>query len=172
MPFIVVDGNQPKKTVNFFYYDQSDGVNLPGNNPYPFYPIPDAAITQAHWVEGGEPGNVDQRDTEDRHMLIVDRDNRTLYELYNVWYDSALQQWQAGSGGLPINDDGRPDTDSADAAASRSCRGCFATRRSTARARSATPCASRCGPPTATSIRRATWPGRPAALSRWARACA
>ena len=119
MPFIVVDGMQPKKTVNFFYYDESDGVNLPGNNPYPFYPIPDAAITQPHWVEGGDPGNVDDRGSQDRHMLIVDRDNRYLYELYNVWYDSNLQQWQAGSGAFfDLKTNGRrPDTwTSADAA--------------------------------------------------------
>jgi hypothetical protein len=119
MPFIVVDGNQPKKTVNFYYYDESDGVNHPGNNPYPFYPIPDEAITQPHWIEGGDPGNVDVRDTQDRHMLIVDRDHRYLYELYNVWYDSTLQQWQAGSGAFwDMNVNGRrPDTwTSADAA--------------------------------------------------------
>ena len=119
MPFIVVDGNQPKKAVNFFYWDQSDGVNLPGNNPYPFYPIPDAAITQPHWIEGGDPGNVDLRDSEDRHMLIVDRDNRYLYELYNVWYDASLQQWQAGSGAffdLKKNDRRPEGWTSADAA--------------------------------------------------------
>jgi len=108
MPYIVVDGNQPKKAVNFHYFDQSDGVNHPGNNPYPFYPIPDEAITQAHWIEGGDPGNVDKRSTQDRHMLIVDRDNRFLYELYNVYYDTGLQQWQGGSGAFfDLNLDGR-----------------------------------------------------------------
>jgi hypothetical protein len=47
-------------------------------------------------VEGGEPGNVDRRSTSDRHLLMVDRDNRHLYELYNVFHDGA--QWRAGSG--------------------------------------------------------------------------
>ena len=119
MPFIVVDGSQAKKTVNFQYYDESDGVNHPGNNPYPFYPIPDAAITQPHWIEGGDPGDVDDRGSQDRHMLIVDRDHRYLYELYNVWYDSNAQQWQAGSGAFfDLNaNTRRPDTwTSADAA--------------------------------------------------------
>ena len=119
MPYIVVDGNQPKKTVNFLYYDESDGVNHPGNNPYPFYPIPDEAITQPHWIEGGDPGNVDDRGSQDRHMLILDRDARALYELYNVYYDASLQQWQAGSGAFfDMNaDNRRPDTwTSADAA--------------------------------------------------------
>ena len=32
------------------------------------------AITQPHWIEGGEPGNVDLRSSSDRHLLIVDRD--------------------------------------------------------------------------------------------------
>ncbi len=27
----------------------------------PFYPLPAQAITQPHWIEGGAPGNVDQR---------------------------------------------------------------------------------------------------------------
>ena len=40
--------------------------------------------------------SVDLRNSEDRHLLIVDRDNRFLYELYNVFYDGS--QWHAGSG--------------------------------------------------------------------------
>ena len=83
----------------------------------PFYPIPVEAITQPHWVEGGAPGNVDQRSSEDRHLLILDRDNRYLYELYNVWFDGTT--WQAGSGAFfDMNaNDRRPDGwTSADAA--------------------------------------------------------
>ena len=60
-------------------------MNHATDTSFPFYPIPDEAITQAHWIEGGEPGNVDQRADADRHLLIVDRDNRYLYELYNVF---------------------------------------------------------------------------------------
>lgn len=95
-PYIVVDGTQPKKSVTFAFADESDGVNHATNQPFPFYPIPDEAITQAHWIEGGEPGNVDLRSSADRHVLIVDKDNNTLYELYNVWFDGTT--WQAGSG--------------------------------------------------------------------------
>ncbi|MGZ8833212.1 MAG: hypothetical protein ACXW19_08475, partial [Thermoanaerobaculia bacterium] len=62
--------------------------------PFPFYPIPDEAITMFGWVEGGPAGNV-QID-EDRHILIVDKTNNTLYELYHVWHDGT--QWTAGSG--------------------------------------------------------------------------
>ncbi len=115
----MVDGSQPKKTVAFGEPGESDGVTHPGNASFPFYPIPDAAITQPHWIEGGDPGNVDDTAAEDRHMLIVDRDHRYLYELYNVYYDAGLQQWQAYSGAffdLGTNDR-RPDGwTSADAA--------------------------------------------------------
>ena len=96
MPYIVVDGTQPKKAVQFLYSDESDGVNHSTNTSVPFYPIPDQAITQPHWIEGGEPGNQDLRSSSDRHMLIVDRDNKYLFELYNVFYDGA--SWQGGSG--------------------------------------------------------------------------
>ncbi len=95
-PYIVVDGTQPKKTVSFVYAGESDGVDHTTNQPFPFYPIPDEAITQAHWIEGGDPGNVDLRSSSDRHMLIIDKDHNTLYELYNMWFDGA--NWRAGSG--------------------------------------------------------------------------
>jgi hypothetical protein len=91
MPYAVVDGTQPPLLVGFVLYgDDSDGVGVP------FYPIPAQAITQPHWVEGGDPGNVDDR-SQDRHLLIVDRDHKYLYELYNVYYNSATGLWEAGS---------------------------------------------------------------------------
>ena len=117
MPYAVVGGTQPKKAVRFAYSDESDGVNHTTNQSFPFYPIPDEAITQSKWIEDGYPGNVDRRAISDRHLLIVDRDNRYLYELYNVFWDGA--QWQAGSGAFfDMNrNDRRPDGwTSADAA--------------------------------------------------------
>ncbi len=96
MPYIVVDGTQTKLAVQFLYSDESDGVDHSTDTSYPFYPIPDQAITQPHWIEGGWPGNQDQRSSNDRHMLIVDRDNKYLYELYNVFYDGT--RWLGGSG--------------------------------------------------------------------------
>jgi hypothetical protein len=95
-PYIVVDGTQAKRAVQFRYASESDGVDHTTGASIPFYPIPDEAITQKHWVEGGDPGNVDKRGTIDRHMIIVDRDNKYLYELYNVFYDGA--KWVASSG--------------------------------------------------------------------------
>jgi hypothetical protein len=92
-PFAVVLGTQPKLTVTFdLYGDQSDGVGQA------FYPIPIEAETQPYWIEGGPAGSVDLRGSQDRHLLIADRDNDYLYELYNVWFDSAHNQWHAGSG--------------------------------------------------------------------------
>ena len=95
-PYLVVDGTLTKRAVQFSYSDESDGVNHVTNQSYPFYPIPDEAMTQVHWIEGGQPGNVDLRSSADRHMIMVDRDNGYLYELYNVFYDGT--QWRAGSG--------------------------------------------------------------------------
>ena len=116
-PYAVVDSTATLRTVQFQYADESDGVDHATNLSVPFYPIPDEAIAQAHWVEGGDPGNVDLRSSSDRHLLIVDRDRRYLYELYNVIYDGS--QWHAGSGAFfDMNANGRrPDGwTSADAA--------------------------------------------------------
>ncbi len=90
-PYIVVDGNQTKKTVDFVLYPgQSDGVGQA------FYPVPDEAINTFGWIEGGQIGTEDLRDDSDRHILIVDETNNHLYELYNVWYNGT--NWEAGSG--------------------------------------------------------------------------
>jgi hypothetical protein len=116
-PYAVVDSTVTKRAVQFQYAAESDGVDHSTNLSTPFYPIPDEAITQAHWIEGGDPGTVDLRSSSDRHLLIVDRDRRFLYELYNVFYDGS--GWRAGSGAFfDLNTNARrPETwTSADAA--------------------------------------------------------
>ena len=116
-PYVVVDSAVPKRAVEFEYADESDGVDHTTGVSYPFYPIPAEAITQPHWIEGGEPGNVDLRASADRHLLIVDRDSRHLYELYNVFHDGT--GWLAGSGAffdLDTNDRRPEGWTSADAA--------------------------------------------------------
>ena len=120
-PYAVVSNvsNADLRTVQFAYAGESDGVNHPGNTSFPFYPIPPEAITQPYWIEGGDPGNVDRRGNQDRHLLIVDRDRNHLYELFNVYYDSTQGKWFAGSGAFfDMNTNNRrPDTwTSADAA--------------------------------------------------------
>jgi hypothetical protein len=96
IPYILVDSTTLKKTVQFQYSAESDGVDHVTNQSFPFYPIPDAAITQQHMIESGQPGNVDLRASSDRHLIIVDKDNRNLYELWNVFHDGS--QWYAGAG--------------------------------------------------------------------------
>lgn len=98
MPYLVTDGRQPKKSVRFLLYpNQSDGVDHGTGRNFPFYPIPDEAISTAHLIQNGPPGYVDMR-WEDRHMLIVDRDNNFLYELYNVYFNRSTEEWEAGGG--------------------------------------------------------------------------
>ena len=109
MPYIVVSASQPRVPVTFDYDDESDAGD-------PGYPIPEEAKTQQKWIEGGLAGN-DSRADGDRHMLIVDRDRRILYELYALRWNGS--RWEAGSGAVFLLDSNarRPDGwTSADAA--------------------------------------------------------
>jgi hypothetical protein len=119
MPYAIVSDTQTPRAVTFQYWDESDGVDMSTGQGIPFYPIPDQAITQPHWVEGGAPANVDQRSSSDRHLLMIDCVNKHLYELYNVYYNTSQGRWYAGSGAFfDMNtSDRRPDGwTSADAA--------------------------------------------------------
>lgn len=98
MPYAIVDGSQPKQAVTFLYWSESDGVDYKTGQGIAFYPIPAQAISQPHWIEGGAPGDVDERSQQDRHLLIIDCSDNYLYELYNVYYDSRQGQWYGGSG--------------------------------------------------------------------------
>ncbi len=100
MPYAVVNSvtDVDLKAVQFQYSSESDGVNHATNTSFAFYPIPLEAVTQPYWIEGGDPGNVDKRSSEDRHLLIVDHGRNYLYELYNVFYNSTQGKWYAGSG--------------------------------------------------------------------------
>jgi hypothetical protein len=100
MPYAVLRNvtNADLRAVQFLYSDESDGVDHATNASFPFYPIPSETINQPYWIEGGDPGNVDLRSIQDRHLFIVDGDRNYLYELYNVYYNTALGKWFAGSG--------------------------------------------------------------------------
>lgn len=79
IPFITVGGDQPKVPVSFYYAEESD----PGPYPIP----PDAPI------EGGP-------DSEgDRHIIVVDTDNKLLYELFDA-NPRSDGGWDAGSGAI------------------------------------------------------------------------
>lgn len=79
IPYVVVPGDQPKVPVTFRYADESD----PGPYPVP----PDAPI------EGGP------RAKGDRHILVLDRDNWKLYELFDAHPDGK-GGWKAGGGAI------------------------------------------------------------------------
>jgi hypothetical protein len=96
MPYIVVPGTQPLVPVTFVEYPAQSDVGAPGRPAG--YPIPDQAKFTPGWIEGGQPGNIDPGG--DRHMLIVDRDNRIVYELYRAHWNAGLNRWEAGSGAV------------------------------------------------------------------------
>src|SRR6058998_2042330 len=100
MPYVVVSGvsSADLVPVEFAYADESDGVDHATNTSFPFYPVPAQAITQPYWIEGGDPGNVDLRSSQDRHLLIVDYERNHLYELYNVYFNPTQGRWYGGSG--------------------------------------------------------------------------
>lgn len=98
IPYVVVPGTQPRVPVTFTYADESD----PGPYPIP----PDAPI------EGGP------NSTGDRHVLVLDRDNWRLWELFNAFPDGR-GGWRADSGAvwdLKKNQVRAPGWTSADAA--------------------------------------------------------
>lgn len=79
IPYVVVPGTQEKVPITFEIADESD--------PGP-YPIPADAP-----IEGGATA------TGDRHVIVVDRDNRRLYELFDA-HPQPDGSWRAGSGAV------------------------------------------------------------------------
>ncbi|MEA2639469.1 MAG: hypothetical protein QOF51_863 [Chloroflexota bacterium] len=81
IPYVVVAGDQPLVPISSFEYgDESD----PGPYPIP----PDAPI------EGGSSSD------GDRHVLVIDRDNWRLYELYAAYPGNGGASWRADSGAI------------------------------------------------------------------------
>lgn len=79
IPYVLVSGSQAKVPVTFDYSDESD--------PGP-YPIPRNAP-----IEGGASS------TGDRHVLVVDKDNWTLYETWDS-HPQTNGSWHCGSGAI------------------------------------------------------------------------
>ena len=78
IPYVLVNGTQPRVPVSFYYGDESD--------PGP-YPIPASAP-----IEGGPNA------TGDRHVIVVDTTNWRLYELFDARPVNGGASWTAGSG--------------------------------------------------------------------------
>jgi hypothetical protein len=95
MVYLSVPGTQPLVPVTFVEYGDESDAGAPGRPAG--YPIPPEAKTQARWIEGGQPGN---QAGGDRHMLIVDRDRRLLFELYHARWNAGANRWEAGSGAV------------------------------------------------------------------------
>ena len=83
IPFDVVCGSQPKVKVTF-RVNAYDGDYGSESDPGP-YPIPLNAP-----IEGNGQG--------DSHVIVVDKDNKMLYELYNASLNNG--QWGASSGAI------------------------------------------------------------------------
>jgi hypothetical protein len=103
IPYVIVSGTQEKVPVVWTAYGSE-------SDPGP-YPVPANAE-----VEGGNAS------TGDRHVLVIDRDNNRLYELYRAFLQSDGRTWNADCGAvfhLDSNDvrpGGQPGWTSADAA--------------------------------------------------------
>jgi hypothetical protein len=80
IPYTVVGAGQKKVPVRFTYASESD--------PGP-YPIPPNAP-----VEGGRQSN------GDRHVIVVDKSNCKLYELFAAYPRNGGARWRAGSGAI------------------------------------------------------------------------
>jgi hypothetical protein len=81
IPYVVVPPNQPKLHVKFQYDEESDV------GPYPIPPNPP--------IEGGPRAP----HSSDRHIIMIDAQNRRLYELFNAIPDP-VHGWRAGSGAI------------------------------------------------------------------------
>jgi hypothetical protein len=100
IPWITVTNAQPNTNVEIVWYPEESYLGP--------YPIPYNAPTEGLPDEDG-----------DRHVIVINTDTCTLYELYAAYSLTSPQRWEAGSGAkfnLNINDHW-PDTwTSADAA--------------------------------------------------------
>lgn len=79
IPYVLVPGSQPKVPVSFTYADESDAGK---------YPIPPNAP-----IEGGPSSD------GDRHVIVIDKDNWVLYELYRA-FPQPDGSWKADAGAI------------------------------------------------------------------------
>jgi hypothetical protein len=80
IPYAVVSSSTPKVPVSFQYFSESD------KGPYP--------LPRGVPIEGGYGS------TGDRHVIVVDRDTCTDYELFAAYPHDGGRRWTAGSGAI------------------------------------------------------------------------
>ncbi len=80
IPYAIVSGRTRRVPVSFEYASESDGH---------LYPLPPAVP-----IEGGP------RSSGDRHVIVVNRDTCTDYELYAAYPQRGGARWHAGSGAI------------------------------------------------------------------------
>jgi hypothetical protein len=80
IPFEVVSNRTPRVPVSFTFASESDGHR---------YPLPRNVP-----IEGGP------RSTGDRHVIVVNRDTCTDYELFDAQPHNGGRRWSAGSGAI------------------------------------------------------------------------
>ena len=107
IPYVVVSGDQPLVSPVWTAYGDESDDGAPGRPAG--YPIPTEARTQAGYIEGAVPGGGSDGD---RHLLIVDRDNRLLYETAATRWNAAASRWEADCGAIfdLTRSDRRPET--------------------------------------------------------------
>jgi len=94
IPYVVVDGTQPRVPVTWVAYGNQSDSGIPG---LPGYPIPDEARTQPNYIEGAVAGG---GTSDDRHLLLIDRDRWVLYETYATRWNATQSRWEAQSGAI------------------------------------------------------------------------
>jgi hypothetical protein len=80
IPYVIVSNHTRRVPVSFQYASESDGHA---------YPIPRGVP-----IEGGP------NSTGDRHVIVVNRDTCTDYELYAAYAHAGGRRWTAGSGAI------------------------------------------------------------------------
>ena len=95
IPYVGVSGAQALAPVAWSAYGDESDDGAPGRPPG--YPLPAQARAVAGYIEGGEAGG---GGAGDRHLLIVDRDHRLLFETWATRWNADAARWEAGSGAV------------------------------------------------------------------------
>ena len=94
IPYVGVGSAEVRSPITFVEYGDESDTGLGSEIGYP---LPEAAKTQANFIEGGVPGGGSDGD---RHLLVVDRDRWILYELFAARWNASSRRWEAGSGAV------------------------------------------------------------------------